>query len=148
MQKIAKSGVLFSHAYTAGMTCGPSRASLDTGLFTQTHGIGGGFRQLADTVWLPGRLAGGGYVSSHPDGYSLEAERAEHEKWLIDLGYSQPLSSLNGVESMAHYLDLPLKWKCGRAGVAPEHGFDAYCAQRAIRFLETNQNVPSPASCS
>src|ERR1700730_16212104 len=64
-QKIAKSGVLFSHAYTAGMTCGPPRASLDTGLFTQTHGIGGGFRKLADTVSLPGRLAGGGYVSSH-----------------------------------------------------------------------------------
>ena len=83
-QKLAKSGVLFSHAYTAGMTCGPSRASLDTGLFTQTHGIGGGFRQLGDTVSLPGRLAEGGYVSSHPDGYSLEAERAEHEKWLID----------------------------------------------------------------
>ncbi len=41
---------------------------------------------------------------------------------------------------MARYLDLPLKWKCGRAGVAPEHGFDAYCAQRAIRFLETNQS--------
>jgi arylsulfatase A-like enzyme len=141
-QKLAKSGVLFSHAYTAGMTCGPSRASLDTGLFTQTHGIGGGFRQLADTVSLPGRLAGEGYVSSHPDGYSLEAERAEHEKWLIDLGYSRPFSSLNGVESMARYLDLPLKWKCGRAGVAPEHGFDAYCAQRAIRFLETNQKSP------
>jgi arylsulfatase A-like enzyme len=141
-QAIAKSGVTFSHAYTAGITCGPSRASLDTGLFTQTHGIGGGFRQLADTVSLPGRLASAGYVNSHPGGYSLEAERAEHEKWLIALGYTQPLSSLNGVESMARYLDLPLKWKCGRAGVAPEHGFDAYCAQRAIRFLETNQNRP------
>ena len=93
-------------------------------------------------VSLPGRLASAGYVSSHPDGYSLEAERAKHEKWLAALGYAQPLSSLNGVESMARYLDLPLKWKCGRAGVAPEHGFDAYCAQRAIRFLETNRNRP------
>ena len=141
-QRLANSGVLFTHAYTAGMTCGPSRASLDTGLFTQTHGIGGGFRQLGDHASLPSRLAGGGYVSSHPDGYSLEAERAEHEKWLKDLGYSQPLSSLNGSDALARYLDLPLKWKCGRAGVAPEHGFDAYCAQRAIRFLETNQNRP------
>jgi arylsulfatase A-like enzyme len=142
MQALTKSGVLFSHAYTAAMTCGPSRASLDTGLYTQTHGIGGGFRQLADTASLPSTLARSGYVSSHPEGYSLEAERAEHEKWLADLGYAQPLSSLNGVESMAQYLDLPLKWKCGRAGVAPEHGFDAYCAQRAIRFLETNRNKP------
>src|ERR1035441_1894915 len=141
-QALTKSGVLFSHAYTAGMTCGPSRASLDTGLFTQTHGIGGGFRKLGEIPSLPGALAGNGYVSSHPDGYSLEAERAEHAKWLAELGYAQPLSSLNGVESMARYLDLPLKWKCGRAGVAPEHGFDSYCAQRAIRFLETNQNQP------
>ena len=91
---------------------------------------------------LPRTLASNGYVSSHPDGYSLEAERAEHEKWLIRLGYQQPLSSLNGVESMARYMDLPLKWRCGRAGVAPDHGFDAYCAQRAIQFLETNQRNP------
>ena len=37
---LAKSGVRFSHAYTAAMTCGPSRASPDTGLYTQTHGVG------------------------------------------------------------------------------------------------------------
>jgi len=87
-------------------------------------------------------LASAGYVSSHPDGYDLEKERALHEKWLGELGYDQPLSSINGAESLARYLDLPLKWKCGRAGVAPEHGFDVYCAQRAIRFLETNRNKP------
>jgi uncharacterized sulfatase len=139
---LMKSGVTFTHAYTAAMTCGPARASLDTGLYTQTHGIGGGFRTLPDVPSLPPTLASCGYVSSHPDGYNLEAERAEHEKWLLSLGYQQPLSSLNGVESMARYLDLPLKWKCGRAGVAPEHGFDVYCAQRAIRFLETNRNRP------
>ena len=138
-QNLAKSGVTFSHAYTAGMTCGPSRASLDTGLYTQTHGVGGG-RPVSPAIdSLPRTLASHGYVLSHPSGYSLEAERAQHEKWLIELGYEQPLSSINGAESMARYLDLPLKWKCGRAGVAPEHGFDAYCAQRAIRFLETNR---------
>jgi arylsulfatase A-like enzyme len=27
-------------------------------------------------------------------------------------------------------------------GLAPEHAFDAYCAQRAIRFLETNRTRP------
>jgi arylsulfatase A-like enzyme len=91
---------------------------------------------------LPRALASQGYVSSHPNGYNLEAERAQHERWLVELGYEQPLSSLNGVESMARYLDLPLKWKCGRAGVAPEHAFDAYCAQRAVRFLETNRERP------
>lgn len=139
---LAKSGVTFTHAYTAAMTCGPARASLDTGLYTQTHGVGGGFKLSSDTPSVPRALAARGYISSHPNGYNLEAERAEHEKWLMALGYEQPLSSLNGVESMARYLDLPLKWKCGRAGVAPEHGFDAYCAQRAIRFLETNRSRP------
>ena len=139
---LIKSGVMFSHAYTAGMTCGPSRASLDTGLFTQTHGIGGGFRQLPEAATLPTTLMSNGYTISHPNGYSLESERGEHEKWLKDLGYAEPLSSLNGADSLAKYLDLPLKWKCGRAGVAPEHGFDAYCANRAMRFLETNQNQP------
>src|ERR1039458_7496924 len=64
-QLLTKSGVLFTHAYTAGMTCGPSRASLDTGLFTQTHGIGGGFRQPGESPTLAGTLASAGYVSSH-----------------------------------------------------------------------------------
>ena len=99
--KLTESGVLFSHAYTAGMTCGPSRASLDTGFFTQTHGVGGGFRQGQDLPSLTGTLANVGYVSSHPDGYNLEAERAVHEKWLVELGYDQPLSSINGAESLA-----------------------------------------------
>ena len=138
-QNLAKAGVCFSHAYTGAMTCGPSRACLDTGLYTQMHGVGGGFPLAASVDSLPRTLARQGYVSSHPNGYSLEAERAEHEKWLLQLGYDQPLSSIYGVESMARYLDLPLKWKCGRAGVAPEHGFDAYCSQRAMRFLEANQ---------
>jgi arylsulfatase A-like enzyme len=137
---LAKAGVTFSRAYTGAMTCGPSRACLDTGLFTQAHSIGGGYRPPASMATLPKTLAAAGYVLSHPDGYSLEAERAAHEKWLADLGYAGPLSSINGVEAMARYRDLPLKWKCGRAGVAPEHGFEAYCAQRAVRFLETNRD--------
>jgi arylsulfatase A-like enzyme len=141
-QKLAKSGVVFTHAYTAGMTCGPSRASLDTGLHTQTHGVGGGFTLSPAVESLQRSLAGHGYANSHPNGEVLEAERAEHEKWLIDLGYERPLSSINGVESLARYADLPLKWKCGRAGVAPEHGFEAFCAQRAMRFIEMNQKRP------
>jgi arylsulfatase A-like enzyme len=139
-ERLMKSGVVFTNAYTAAMTCGPSRASLDTGLYPQTHGVGGGFRLDERTPSLPNALAASGYVSSHPDGYSLEAERALHEKWLVELGYPQPLSSINGSETLARYLDLPLKWKCGRAGVAPEHGFDAFCAQRALRFVEANRD--------
>jgi choline-sulfatase len=140
--RLAESGVTFSHAYTGAMTCGPSRACLDTGLYTQMHSIGGGYRPPASMETLPKTLARSGYVLSHPNGYSLEGERAEHEKWLAGLGYDSPLSSINGVEAMARFRDLPLKWKCGRAGVAPEHGFEAYCAQRAIRFLETNRDRP------
>lgn len=140
--RLAKSGILFSHAYTCGVTCGPSRASLDTGLYTQTHGVGAGHKLSPSTPTLPGLLAQAGYALSHPDGYDLEAERREHEKWLTALGYPSDVSSIYGAEPLARYLDLPLKWKCGRAGVAPEHGFESYCAQRAIRFLETNRGRP------
>lgn len=138
--RLARSGVTFSHAYTGAMTCGPSRACLDTGLFTQMHSVGGGYRPPASMETLPKTLARTGFILSHPDGYNLETERAEHEKWLADLGYAAPLSSIYGAEALAKYRDLPLKWKCGRAGVAPEHGFEAYCAQRAMRFLETNRD--------
>ena len=84
--RLAASGVHFTHAYTAAMTCGPSRASLDTGVYTQTHGVGGGFRLQAEIPSLPSALIKHGYTISHPDGYSLEAERALHEKWLTELG--------------------------------------------------------------
>lgn len=134
-QNLAKSGVQFSHAYTAGVTCGPSRASLDSGLHSQGHRVIGGEGLPASIESLPRTLARHGYVLSHPNGYKTDAERAEHEKWLAGLGYDQPLSSLYGSEKLARYLDLPLKWKCGRTGLAPEHAFDAFCAQRAIRFL-------------
>ena len=139
--RLMESGVTFSHAYSAGMTCGPSRASLHTGLFTQTHGVGGGFQLSPETPSLPDILMRNGYTISHPDGYSLEDERAMHEKWLVELGYDQP-SSIYGSEDIAQYLDLPLKWKCGRAGVAPEHGFDTFCAQSALRFIEENRDRP------
>lgn len=139
---LMNSGVTFTHAYSGAMTCGPSRASLDTGLYPQKHGVGAGAGRLAGLPSLPASLAANGYALSHPDGYNLEAERALHEKWLVELGYPQPLSSLNGSEELAQYLDLPLKWTCGRAGVAPEHGFDAFCAQRAVRFLEVNRHRP------
>src|SRR5215470_9984572 len=72
-RRLMDSGVVFTHAYTAGMTCGPSRASLDTGLYTQTHGVGGGFRLSPDTPSLPNALMSHGYTISHPDGYNLEA---------------------------------------------------------------------------
>lgn len=143
LAKLAAGGVRFSHAYTAGMTCGPSRASLDSGLHTHRHRVGGGGpRQLDASVnTLPRTLEAQGYVTSHPAGYNLEAERSEHEKWLAALGYSGA-SSIYGEESQAQYRSLPLKWKCGAAGLAAEHGFETYCAQRAIRFLETSRNRP------
>ena len=75
--RLARSGVTFSHAYTGAMTCGPSRACLDTGLFTQMHSVGGGYRPPASMETLPKTLARTGFILSHPDGYSLEAERAE-----------------------------------------------------------------------
>ncbi|MFN7919720.1 MAG: sulfatase-like hydrolase/transferase [Bryobacteraceae bacterium] len=139
--RLCQSGVTFTTAYSAGMTCGPSRASLETGLPTQTHGVGAGFKLAAETPSLSKALAANGYALSHPDGYSLEAERELHERWLTSLGYENP-TSIYGSPFLARYADLPLKWKCGRAGVAPEHGFEAYCAQRAMRFLEVNRERP------
>lgn len=139
LERLQKQGLTYSRAYTAGMTCGPSRASLHTGLYSQTHGVTGGGALPEDLESLPKSLAQAGYVSTHPNGYSLDAERAEHEKWLKALGYAEPLSSIYGSEALAKYRDTPLKWKSGRMGVAPEHSFEAFVAQRSIRFLEENQ---------
>src|SRR5215471_16652826 len=63
-RRLMDSGIVFTHAYTGGMTCGPSRACLDTGLYTQAHSIGGGYRPPASMDTLPKTLAGNGYVLS------------------------------------------------------------------------------------
>src|SRR5260370_23179235 len=69
-QALTKRGVIFSHAYTARVTCGPSRPSPDTGLYTHTHGVGGGVLHLNNVPSRPGALASSGYLSSHPTVYS------------------------------------------------------------------------------
>jgi len=113
-EQLAKSGVVFGHAYTGPMTCGPSRVVLNTGLHPIRLGPG---RSLAPEIeTLPRTLVKCVYMLSHPDGYSPEAEHVKHEKKLVDLGYAQPVSSIYRVESMARYRDFPLKWKCARRG--------------------------------
>src|SRR5262245_59763983 len=62
-RQLMDSGGVFTHAYTGAMTCGPSRACLDTGLYTQTHGVGGGFRLSPETPSLPGTLMRSGYTN-------------------------------------------------------------------------------------
>ena len=60
---LAADGTLFTRAYCATMACGPARASLFTGYYAETHGMGGNQTTLVpqDFPVLPEYLARAGY---------------------------------------------------------------------------------------
>jgi arylsulfatase A-like enzyme len=139
LERLAGQGIEFTNACSAGMTCGPSRASLNTGLHHQTHGVRAGSPLPEEIPSLQKSLLQHGYTLSerfHGDGNPLQS----HLEWLKHLGYENVETNYVGSSDLARVLPLPLKWKIGVAGLAPEHSFDGFIAERAISFLERNRN--------
>ena len=63
LDRLAAEGTLFNRAYCATMACGPARASLFTGYYADTHGMGDNQTTLVprDFPVLPEYLARTGY---------------------------------------------------------------------------------------
>jgi choline-sulfatase len=138
LDRLAAQGVSFTNACSAGMTCGPSRASLDTGLHHPEHGVRAGSPLPEEIPTLRKTLAANGYTLSEPR-HTESGTLKGHLDWLKSLGYREVETNYTGSIPSAGFLDLPLRWKIGRAGLAPEHSYDAYIAERALRFLEENR---------
>jgi choline-sulfatase len=134
LDRLASEGVTFTHAFSAGMTCGPSRASLLTGLHHQSHGVRPGAATPPELPNLSDIL--------RSNGYAISTDADDHLSWLKSLGYRNVESSFMGSTDFAKPLPLPIWRPAGRAGLAPEHSHDSYIAQNALRFLEENRNRP------
>ena len=134
LDALARQGVLFTHACTAGITCGPSRASLDTGLHAQAHGVArNGIPLSKDATSI--------YTVLKESGYSAPAEhthsdRKEYLQWLTSLGYGEVTDPIIGPKDKAKLIPMPYRFEVGRAGMSKAHSLDAFSLQSAIRFLE------------
>jgi arylsulfatase A-like enzyme len=133
LNRLAGQGVTFTNAFTAGMSCAPSRASLDTGLHVQTHGVrNNGIPLRAETPSIHQSFERNGFiVSSRPRGYA---------EYLKALGYEDVVSPIIGSKRMAKLIETPYKFETGRAGFAPGHQLDGYATDCALRFLEENRD--------
>ena len=62
LDRLARRGIAFSHAFTQGAVCGPSRNSIVSGQYVHTHGVEYNEAWLApgQPNWI-GRLRDGGY---------------------------------------------------------------------------------------
>jgi hypothetical protein len=102
LDALARQGALFTHAYTGGLICAPSRACLDTGLHVQTHSVrtnGVPLRSGIENIYAI--LARYGYVApkqhSHRDVKGYLA-------WLRRQGYEDVASPIIGSKQKARAL--------------------------------------------
>jgi hypothetical protein len=140
LDKLAAEGVTFTHAFSSGMTCGPSRASLLTGLHHQSHGVRPGAAVPPELPNLNDILRG--------NGYAVSPDAEDHLGWLKSLGYRNVESSFMGSTDFAKPLDLPIWRPAGRAGLAPEHITIPTSRRAPSGSSKKIAIVPSPASCS
>jgi arylsulfatase A-like enzyme len=125
IDRLAARGMLFTNAHCQGPICGPSRASLLSGLFPHTTGV---YDQPNKSLWqdprfdghlLPQYFASHGYhtlgVGKIPHGYPLEKVFAESG----DQGNSGPKPS-GGKRFHYHLPDVPWSGTQTDWGVFPE----------------------------
>jgi len=137
LDSLARQGAVFTHTYTAGVTCAPSRASMDTSVRVQRHGVRENGVPLGaefPTLW----------TILEKNGYALFGQQrgrtAQYLEWLGGLGYKDVTSPIIGSKEKAQIIPTPYRYAVGRAGLSPEHTLDAWTVQNATRFLDENKD--------
>jgi N-acetylglucosamine-6-sulfatase len=107
LERLAARGVQFENAFVTTSLCGPSRASLLTGLYAHTHGVvtneAGDIP--SDLATYPQLLRGAGYRTAYVGKWHLDqanaGPRPGFDYWLSFHGqgvYDDPVLNENGVE--------------------------------------------------
>jgi arylsulfatase A-like enzyme len=141
---MAREGVIFTHAYTAGLVCAPSRASMDTSLCVHTHGVrdnGIALRDDCNSVW--NILEKHGY-EVYGDPRRPSGLRKDYFAWLRERGYGDVANPYLGSPAKAEIIPTPYRYEVGRLGLGVEETPDAYAVRDASRFLERQRSGPRP----
>ena len=132
LDAFARQGVVFTHAFTAGITCSPSRTSLHTGLHVHSHGVRvNDVPEPQDCPSLQSTLQEAGYRF----GPGIPNVR-EYMQWLAAQGLKDIESPIVGSKAKAEIVPMPYRFAVGRAGLEVDQTLDAFAIRQAIGFLE------------
>ena len=129
---LAKEGIVFDRAFTANVICSPSRASLLTGRYPQTHGLVNNGMQLdpVNEITLPQVLAANDYHTASVGKIHLAPHGDVNPELTADKsGYESP-------ESMGY-------WAAGKRLPLPYYGFQEVrmCAGHGSDWTDYYQDL-------
>jgi arylsulfatase len=165
MDRLAREGVSFRHAYTQNPICTPSRVSLLSGQYCHNHGYFGlsgphpgnlpsflshfrqhGYRTAGigklhtpndPSDWLLDHVDD--YAESYGPGRGVEFKQSAYFKYLDELG-------LRSKEDSIALQEFPgVQQDEARPSFLPyEHSVESWCVRRAIAFMEDSRAVDKP----
>lgn len=146
LDALASEGVLFKRHYANAVPCGPSRASLHTGMYLQNHrsGTNGTPLDARHTNWAMQLRARGydpvlfGYTDTSNDPRDFDADDP------ILKSYEGPLPGIRPVVQMGTYPDAWADWLAAKGYAVPEPNFRFYTTKKNQPEYEDGGAVPAP----
>lgn len=148
LDALANEGVLFTNHFANAVPCGPSRASLHTGMYLQNHrsGTNGTPLDSRHTNWALEVRANGydpalfGYTDTANDPRNFEPDH-EYLK-----SYEGPLPGINPVLMMGTFPDAWAAWLGEQGYDIPEPNWKFYTNKKQQPEYEDGGEVPAPLS--
>lgn len=146
LDALAAEGVLFKNHFANAVPCGPSRASLHTGMYLQNHrsGTNGTPLDARHTNWALQARAHGhdpalfGYTDTANDPRQFPPD---HE---VLKSYEGPLPGIKPVVMMGTFPDAWAAWLAARGHDIPDPNWKLYTAKKPQAEFEDGGAMPAP----
>jgi len=146
LDALAADGMMFTNHFANAVPCGPSRASLHTGMYLQNHrsGTNGTPLDARHTNWALEARAGGydpalfGYTDTANDPREYDPDHAYMQS------YEGPLPGITPVVMMGTFPDAWAAWLGDRGYDIPDPNWKLYTAKADQTEYENGGKVPAP----
>lgn len=146
LDALAKDGVTFTQHYANAVPCGPSRASIHTGMYLQNHrsGTNGTPLDSRHTNWARELRAHGhdpvlfGYTDTANDPRDFDPEDP------ILRSYEGPLPGIRPVVQMGTFPDAWADWLAEKGYEVPSPNWRFYTSKKDVPEFEDGGEAPAP----
>lgn len=145
LDRIAKEGVMFTNAFVTASVCSPSRASLITGLYVESHGVRGNEVPIPlELLTIAEVLRDRGYATCAVGKMHLEHPP---QKYGYNESFEKDYGQYFGNKGLSKYKDdvfddIPIAWKVGILGLPDEETQTAYWARQTVEFIKKHKDEP------